>query len=970
MRIVANLVGVLSLVSAAAAQESIAAPSSLVRPIGPAAPGGRIVDVDVHPDRPWTLLAASASGGLWRSVNNGTTWSCVFDQALSLGDVAIAPSDPDIVWLATGEGNNQRSSYAGNGVWLSRDGGVKFEHVGLEESHHIGRIAVDPTNPEVAYVAALGHLYTPNEQRGLFKTSDGGKNWECVLHLGPEIGVADVVVDPVHPALVYAASYERRRRAWNFADAGRSAIYKSQNGGETWTKLTGGLPTGKLGRIGLALFPSDPDRLYACIDNENPKAVADAGKIEKGEKSEPKKAAEPEAIGGEVWRTLDGGRSWEKRNDKPVRGEPPYYYGQIRVDPHDPEHVWVLGIQVFVSKDGGKSFSDGERASSLHSDHHALWFDPVRRGRLLLGNDGGLAQSYDDGGSFDYYSNLAVAQLYTVSVDLAQPYRVYGGLQDNGVWMGPSRTRNPFGAGANDWRFIGGGDGMYVLSDPADPDTVYLESQFGALSRTNVRTQESAWIQPPSPEGAPRDRYNWCAPILLSQHNSRVVYFGAQKLWKSLDRGDHWRALGGDLTTNDPEKVKGNVPHCTITTISESPLDPDLLLVGGDDGSVQWSSDGGHAWISLAGRFPGLPDHRWTSRVELSRHDAKNAWITFSGFRDDDFTPYVYRTRDSGRSFELVTASLPAGPVNVVHESPRRPDVLFLGSDAGAFFSSDGGGRWQPLASGEPTVSVLDFAIHPRERELVLATHGRGFEIVDVTAIEQLDAKVVAAPAHLFEPSDAIQWQTRWGSGGGWSGDRVWRAKNPDAGAPIWYWLGDGAGNDAGNDATKPAAKPAPKPVIEILDEQGNVVRRIEGEAGRGLHRVVWDYRPDPAKEKKPEAAGDQKKDAPKRRPHRYQPGDEDESEREREAEERGESESDEAGAADDPQHEFEEWFESFERGVSPDAMPEDEKKGRGRRADGPFGPGVYRVRLEWREPAREGLALERELHVLADPGS
>jgi photosystem II stability/assembly factor-like uncharacterized protein len=800
------------------------------RALGPAAPGGRIVDVDVPAGRPFELWAASASGGVWKSTNNGTTWACVFDDALSIGDIAVAPSDPDVIWIGAGEGNNQRSSYAGNGVWRSSDGGKSFTHVGLSDSHHIGRIVVHPTDPETAWVAVLGHLYSPNDQRGLWKTTDGGATWELSLGRGPDVGIADVTVDPHDPDTLFAASYHRTRRAWNFADSGDSALYRSVDGGTSWRRLGGGLPAGNLGRIGVALFPGDPELVFACIDNQNLVEVPPA------EGDPPRKEGEPppmRAIGGEIWRSTDGGDTWEKRNEKPVSGEPPYYYGQIRVDPHDRDHVWLLGVPVFVSTDGGRTFSD-ERARSLHVDHHGLWFDPATRGRILLGNDGGLAQSYDGGATFDYYPNLPIAQFYTVSVDLRRPYHVYGGLQDNGVWTGPARGRGFGGVGSDAWKFIGGGDGMYVLADPEDPDLVYLESQFGALQRSHLSRGETAFIQPRGGKDEV-DRFNWCSPLLISAHNPRTLYFGSQRLWKSLDRGDRWRAISGDLTGNDPEKVKGNVPHCTLTTLSESPLDPDSLLVGSDDGRVHWSRDGGHSWIDLSGRFPALPPNRWTSRVELSAHDHATAWVTFSGYREDDFAAWVYRTRDGGETFVRVVSGLPEAPVNVVRESPRRKDFLFLGNDGGAYFSVDGGDQWHPLASDLPQVSVLDLAVHPRERDVVLGTHGRGMFVVDVTAHEQIDDKVLAASHHLFEPASATAWRFRWSGGGmAWGGDRHFRAADPEAGAPIWFWL----------------SAPAPAPKLEVVDAGGKVVRTVPFEAkSAGLQQVNWDLQLDPPPE-------------------------------------------------------------------------------------------------------------------------
>jgi photosystem II stability/assembly factor-like uncharacterized protein len=927
------------------------------RAIGPTAPGGRIVDVAVPSKAPWRIYAASASGGVWRSDNNGTTWSCIFDRALSNGALALFDGDPDVLWVATGEGNNQRSSYAGNGVWRTLDGGKTWSHVGLEETHHLARIVTDPAGKDrdLAWVAAMGHLYTKNGERGLYRTRDGGANWERVLSIADDVGVTDVAADPRADGVLYAATYQRTRRPWNFDDVGDAAIYRSSDGGDSWRRLAGGLPSGKLGRIGLGISKSDPDVVYACIDNQNlppeetktdgaeggdgaksdaksDDAKADAkGDAKKADAAKPRRRA---PIGGEVWRSNDAGKTWEKRNPKPVSGEPPYYYGQVHVDPRRVDRLWLLGIVVYVSDDGGATWSEGKIAGSLHSDHHALYIDPERPGRVILGNDGGLAQSYDDGANWDWYNNLPVAQFYTVSLDERRPYRVYGGLQDNGIWTGPSRSRSPGGATAREWNFIGGGDGMYVLADPTDPDTVFLEAQFGSLQRTDLRTWESTSIAPQPPDANTRLRFNWCSPLLLSAHNPRIVYFGSQFLWKSLDRGAHWKAISPDLTTNDPEKVKGNVPHCTLTTISESPLDPDSLLVGTDDGNVQWSKDGGKSWTEVGGRMPGLPSRdgarRWVSRVELSSHDPKSAWVTFTGYREDDFAAYVYRTRDGGETFEAVTDGLPAAPVNVVRESPRAKDVLFLGGDGGAFFSIDGGDHWQRLASGLPTVSVLDLAVHRREREVVLATHGRGLFVVDVTALEQLSADRLAADACLFAPGEAVNWRGFFGIGDVFGGDRRWRAPNPEQGAPLWYWLRE---------------KSEAAPRLEIVDD-GKVVRTLELENGPGVHPIVWDLRPDPPKkddgEKKPKKKPLEDATAPDAIPagepaESVEPADD--------ASSAGTADSDEEREAEEPEGALTELERELEHELEPFAQDAGGRR-RGFNGVSPLPPGRYVVRL------------------------
>jgi len=938
-----------------------------VRALGPTAPGGRIVDVAIPAKAPWRIYAASASGGVWRSDSNGTTWSCIFDRSLSIGALALFDGDPDVLWVATGEGNNQRSSYAGNGIWRTLDGGKTWTHLGLADTQHVARIVTDPAGKErdVAWVAAMGHLYTRNGERGLFRTNDGGANWEKVLSIADGVGVTDVAADPRGNGVLYAATYQRTRRAWNLDDVGDAAIYKSGDGGESWRRLAGGLPSGRLGRIGLAVARSQPDVVYACVDNQNvppdePKTEPTAGDERgrddgkgdtkgdtKGDaKGDAKKADAARSrkrgpIGGEIWRSEDAGRTWEKRNAKPVSGEPPYYYGQIFVDPQRVDRLWLLGIVVYVSDDGGATWSEGKVAGSLHSDHHALWIDPERHGRVVLGNDGGLAQSYDDGASWDWYNNLPVAQFYTVSLDERRPYRVYGGLQDNGIWSGPSRSRSPGGATAREWNFIGGGDGMYVLADPSDPDVVFLEAQFGSLQRIDLRTWESDSIAPQPPDAETKLRFNWCSPLLLSSHNPRIVYFGSQFLWKSLDRGAHWKAISPDLTTNDPEKLKGNVPHCTLTTISESPLDPDSLLVGTDDGNVQWTKDGGKTWTEVGGRMAGLPTvaggRLWVSRVELSHHDPKTAWVAFTGYREDDFAPYVYRTRDGGETFEAVTDGLPDAPVNVVRESPRAKDVLFLGNDGGAFFSIDGGDHWQRLASGLPTVSVLDLAVHRRERELVLATHGRGLYVVDVTALEQLSAERLAADAFLFAPGDAVNWRGFFGLGDVFGGDRRWRAPNPDPGAPLWYWL-------------REKAEAAPK--LEIVDD-GKVVRTLELAGEPGVHPITWDLRPEPKKQGDATPAQKKRPLDPATAPDAMEERAEDEAEA-------GEDESEGAG-------ELTELERELERELGRELEPFAQDSGGGRRRG--FGgapalpPGRYVVRL-----VVGGKAFEQPLVLRADP--
>ena len=878
------------------------------REIGPAVFGGRIVDVALDPDDPCFLLVASASGGLWRTRNQGVTWECIFqdERTISIGDIALDPTDETVIWVGTGEGNNQRSSYWGDGVYKTTDGGETWTNTGLTDSHHIGRIVIDPTDADTVYVAALGHLYTPNAERGLYKTTDGGETWERVLFVSEDVGVVDVLLDPSDPSTVYAASYERRRRAWHFDGAGPgSAIWKSTDGGGSWTRLGGGLPEGDIGRIGLALYPDYPRLLYATVSNQNQVEVdqdqpvsfktrfrngkltvrsvqkdggaAEAG-LERGDElvrlgdvvfdnawsgvqalGRYKEADEEvelvllrddvqkvlrvkvsdllrtvpleprfRSVGGEIYRTTDGGATWEKRNENSVGGRPAYYYGQIRVDPEDRERLYVLGVPLVMSEDGGATWSSNI-AGSVHVDHHALEIDPADSRRMVLGNDGGLHFSYDRGKTWRHVNNLPIAQFYTVGVDMSVPYRVYGGTQDNGTWGGPSRSRQSAGIGNSQWYSVGGGDGFYAVPDPRDASTVYGESQFGAVYRRDVEYWRTTSIRPRKREQDPEERYrfNWSSPILVSHHNHEIVYFGGNRLFKSFDRGDTWPVVSEDLSTADPVKIEGNVPHCTITTIAESPFAPGLVMVGTDDGLVQLSEDGCLSWTNLAGRFPGVPSNWWVSRVGLSLHDPDTAYVTFTGYREDDFRAFAYRSRDRGKTWQPISGGLPAEPVNVLREDPLRDNVLYVGTEFGAYVSVDSGESWSALGSGLPTIAVHDLIAHPRDGEVVVGTHGRGFWIVDVSVIRQMGAEVLAKDAHLFDARDVVRLQRR--NLFGWSGDGGYAGANPEPGVSVAYWL---KSDHKRKEVT-----------LQILDAAGNVARELDAPAKAGLQRVSWNLR-------------------------------------------------------------------------------------------------------------------------------
>lgn len=810
------------------------------RALGPTNFGGRVVDIDVDPSDPSTWYIATGSGGLWKTVNGGTTFAPIFDDqaTISIGDIAVSPARPEEIWVGTGEANNQRSSYWGDGVYKSTDGGETWRNVGLNGTDHIGRIAVHPAKPDVVFVAALGALYTPNEQRGLYRTTDGGASWERVAHVSDDVGFVDVVIDPKRPDTVYAASYERRRRAHDFDASGPgSGIWKSTDGGASFDRLEGGLPEGDIGRIGLALFAGDPDTVYATIENNNPAPPEKPEKKERGKRHsdaepiffEDDEAAEapgdPKPVGGEIYRSDNAGKTWKRTNELSIGGRPAYYYGQIRVDPTDADKVYVLSVPALASTDGGVTWKT-DFADALHVDHHALWIDPADPRHILLGNDGGLAQTFDRGATWDHLDHLPLGQFYAVSVDLSEPYHVYGGTQDNGSWGVPSRGATGRGLLAADAFKISGGDGFYVCVDPTDNDVVYSESQFGGLQRQNLRTGARAFIRPSAERGSPKLRFNWMSPLVLSAHNPRTLYFGSQHLHRSRDRGDTWDTISPDLTTNDHDKIAGNVPHCTITTIAESPLRPGLIYVGTDDGRVWVTRNDGGRWVDLTDRFAGLPKALWVSRVATSAADEDVAYVSFTGYREDIREPFLFLTTDGGESFRSISNDLPRAPINVVEEHPRNPHVLFVGTEFGVYASLDAGASWNRLGSGLPTTPVHDLEVHPRESDLVLGSHGRGLWVLDIAPLEDLTANAMGRGLVVSAPRDG--WILPRGFSQGYTGARGWRAGNAELGAVFWYYLG----NDSDEAIT-----------VSVEDATGKRLFRHRGKTTAGLHRVVWNPR-------------------------------------------------------------------------------------------------------------------------------
>jgi photosystem II stability/assembly factor-like uncharacterized protein len=789
-----------------------------LREIGPAIMGGRIDEFAVVENKTDIVYFGAASGGVWKTTNGGITWEPIFDnEAVStIGAIAIAPSDSSIVWVGTGEPNNRQSSSWGNGVYKSTDGGKTWTHMGLEATQHIGRIAIHPTNPDVVYVAALGGLWGPNPERGLYKTTDGGKTWKAVLSITNDTGVVDVAMDPQSPDTLYAAAYERRRTAFGFNGGGPdSALYKTTDGGASWKKLTKGLPEGDTGRIGLAIYRRNPNIVYALVENNK----------------------------GGIFRSEDKGESWTKASDTDPR---PSYYSRVAIDPNNDLRIWVLGAPMSYSEDGGKKFRTNW-VTRIHGDFHTLWIDPADSNHIWAGSDGGIHTSRDGGKSWVFINTMALGQFYELGYDMGQPYRICGGLQDNGAWCGPSQTWFQQGITNDDWNRVGGGDGFYAKPDPSDENIVYEESQDGNVARRDLRTNEARAIRPKEKEGDPPYRFHWNTPLVISSHDSKTIYYGGNFLFKSTDRGETWAKLGGDLTTGaDRSKLPilgklaaketlsrndGVEWYPTITTIGESPLNAAVLWVGTDDGNLQVTRDGGGTWRNVADRVPGVPKGTYVSRVVASRYAEGTAYVCFDGHRTGDFHVYLFLTTDSGQTWRAITDGLPenGGTLHVVREHPQDAKLLFAGTEYGAYWSRDHGAHWQALKMNLPTVPVDDIEIHPRENDLILGTHGRSIWILDdIAPLAQLDEKVLASDLHLFPIRRAIAWRiypNKW-----FSGQQIFIGANPPYGALVDFYL-----------KSKPSEKEKVK--IAVLDKDGKTVRDMDVEANAGINRVNWDLR-------------------------------------------------------------------------------------------------------------------------------
>lgn len=855
-----------------------------VRNIGPTLRGGRIVDVEVNLSNTKEFYVGYASGGIFRTRNNGITFEPIFDHqdALGIGDFALAASDANVLYVGTGEKNGSRSSYAGSGVYKTTDGGKTWQHLGLTGTQHVSRVLVHPTDANTVWVASLGSLYSSNPDRGVFKSTDGGRSWRKTLFINDSTGISDLVMNPQNPRQLWAASWERTRKAWDFKGNGvGSEIYRSEDGGETWTRSDGGFPQGKtVGRIGLDICWSKPNVLYAVLDNqeevkssEKPKddgklkpvlfkditteafLALDEKKLDEFLKDNrfPKKYTgasvkkdvragkyAPKALydylgadanadlftakikGAELYRSEDGGKTWQRTHSFDIDGvyfTYGYYFGENRVSPTNPDDVYIYGVPMLRSRDGGKTWVEMDSVGQVHSDHHALWINPKDDHHMLMGNDGGLYQTYDQGDTWLHINNMPAGQFYTVNVDMETPYNVYGGLQDNGVQRGssksvPNQTKH--------WEAIFGGDGMHVAPDPRNSKLVYTGFQFGNYFRLELDRGRTTRITPQHDLGEAPLRWNWRTPLILSKHNPDIVYMAAQRVYRSLNKGDEWEAISPDLTTN---RRQGNVPFSSIASLAESPLQFGLLYAGTDDGLLWVSKNAGGSWEPI---HAGLPAKRWVSSVFPSPHDKATVFVSLNGYREDEFATYLYMSTDYGKTWASLKGNLPESVANVLVQDPVNADLLYAGLDNGTYVSLDRGKSWHALPQAL-NVASYDMLVHPRENELVIGTHGRSVMIADVKPLQALRDGGLSKGVVAFSP-ESVRHSEQWGKR-----PYNWAPLNQPK-ASIFYYVGQ-----AGN------------PKVEILDEKNNVLRTLSAKGEVGFHTLTWDLQ---VEEQAPAAKG------------------------------------------------------------------------------------------------------------------
>ena len=826
------------------------------RLIGPAINSGRITDFAVQPDRTQTIYVATASGGLWKTVNNGTTWEPIFDSegSYSIGCLALDPNNSSTIWVGTGENNSQRSVAFGDGVYRSDDGGQSWTNVGLEQSEHIGDIVIDPRDSNVVYVAAQGPLWAPGGDRGLYKTTDGGATWERVLDISEDTGINEVLMDPRDPDVLYASAYQRRRHIWTLINGGpESGIYKSTDAGATWNELTGGLPEVDMGRIGMAISPANPDVIYAIVEAQRDE--------------------------GGVFKSTDRGESWNKVSD--YMSVSPQYYNELVADPVDVDTVYSMDTWLHRTVDGGKTWTKvGEK--DKHVDNHAMWIDPDDTDHFVVGCDGGVYFSWDRGATWSFAANLPITQFYRVSVDNSKPfYYVYGGTQDNNSMGGPNRTLDESGISNEDWFITVGGDGYETVVDPSNPNIVYSQAQYGELVRYDRASGQIMDIQPQEEPGEDAHRWNWDSPLMISPHSPSRLYFACQRLYRSDDRGNSWTAVSGDLTraiNRDTLPVMGVIQsidavsknmstshYGNIVAITESPLVEGLIYVGTDDGLIQVTEDGGDSWREIDA-VPGVPERSYAFRVEASLHDADTVYAVFNNKKMGDFAPYVYVSRDRGRSWSSITGDLPErGPVYSLVQDEVKPELLFVGTEFGVWVTINEGDSWVRLKGGLPTIQIRDMDIHRGENDLVLATFGRGFYVLDdYTPLREIDEQALEQDVLLFAPAnDALRYvekRSRVGS----RGRAFYTADNPPFGAVLTYYLKDGFSSrqdqrieaekevrEAGQNFIIPSfdelrtedEELEPAVVLTIRDDAGEVIRRVDASPKKGIHRVAWDLR-------------------------------------------------------------------------------------------------------------------------------
>jgi photosystem II stability/assembly factor-like uncharacterized protein len=828
------------------------------RAIGPAFTSGRVTGFAVDPNDGNHYFVAVASGGVWKTTNDGTSWTPVFDSqgSYSIGTVVLDPKNPSLMWVGTGENNNQRSVSYGDGVYKSEDGGRTWKNMGLRKSEHIARILIDPRDSNVVYVAAPGPLWKGGGDRGLFKTTDGGKTWTSLIKVGEYTGVADVIMDPRNPDILLAATHQRQRRYFTLIHGGpESALWRSVDAGKTWNKVAGGIPAGELGRIGLAYALQNPSIIYAQIE-------ANEGR-------------------GGLYRSTDNGITWEKRNSSDSQGQ---YYAHVVVDPEDSDRVYIMNVNISVSNDGGRTLASLP-SRFKHVDNHEIWIDPKNNSRYLVACDGGVYETFDKGDNWVFKANLPVPQFYDIAVDEDAPfYHVYGGTQDNYSFGCPAKTKNAHGISNTDCFVTMGGDGFYSRVDPKDPNTIYANMQHGGMVRFDRRTGERVGIQPQPAKGDPPMRWNWDAPLLISPHSNTRLYFGPQRLYRSDDRGDTWRPISPDLSRQldrnalpvmgkvwGADAVQKNVStalYGNISAIAESPKQEGLIYVGTDDGLVQVTEDGGKNWRKID-KIDGVPQDSYVQRIVASQHDVGTVYIAFENHQNGDFKPYLIKSSDKGKSWVSISGNLPeTGGVYAIAEDHVNPKLLFAGTEFGLYFTPIGGEKWIKLNGGLPTIQVRDLAIQKHENDLVLGTFGRGIYILDdYSPLRSVTPELMQQESALFPVRTAYSYlpATPLGSAGkSFQGEAFWTAPNPPFGAVVTYNLKDGyrtkrqdrqqrERDAARKNETAPYPTPdqlraeaeeeAPAIIISVADASGKMVRRFDGPAARGIHRVAWDLR-------------------------------------------------------------------------------------------------------------------------------